>query len=585
MNKKNIFLFLVLLTLGTNTFAAEACQLTGGGILDNLLLKYFTSSSKWQTTLLPVAIKLYWFWFTAELLYQITFKKVLANDMQKLWYFLTIRVFTGYMFANIFVDPAFYNGLIQYFVNIGGTAGGFAVNPSSSNPFGALSPSSVMNIGGCIWKSAYQVISNADSSGTGAAGKVGLPDLKSVFTIGMPVLTMAIVSYALAAIMAITLFITALEGYIVLNAGVILLGFAGSSWTQGFWNKYLSYVGGLAIRFFVLCLILGLVKTTIENDMISLQNAMNQLSTQPLSAMVDLVTQQIVNVIDMLVCTFLVLKIPQTAGAMLTGSVNAGMGDVIQGAAMMLAGAGLAKGLAKMGINMAGGSGGGGENSAKEKFKDSLRGPGGGGLPSGGSKGGSTGATKTDSQTAKSAMSAKDKANAMADLCGVSTEDKSGGGSNSSSGDSGTSGGSGSSGSGGSSEDGSGSSSSSSESGSGGSSSGSSTSSGNDGTTNSQSSGSSNSSGNGSSSSGSGSSSSNSTPSGGMSGNGGGSSGNKPASKSATKDEDTQKSKNDAIIKDMIKNKDSLIRSAKQMGGGGGHAGAAEINANPHKHD
>lgn len=583
--KRKIILFLFLMSLGTMAFAAS-CQLTGGGLLDSLLNKYFTSANAWVTYLQPIAIRMYWFWFTAELLYQITFKKVLANDMQKLWYFLTIRVFTGYMFATIFVDPAFYTGIIQYFVNLGGAAGGYTVTPTSGNPFGALSPSSVMNVGGCVWNSAYTAISGGDLGGGLTRKGIELPDLKSVFTIGMPVLTLAFISYGLAAIMALILFLTSLEAYIVLNAGVILLGFAGSSWTQGFWNKYLSYVGGLAIRFFVMCLILSLVKQTIETDMAELAAATNKLAPGTLlSGMADLVGAGLKSTIDMLICTFLVIKVPQTAGAMLTGSVNAGMGDVIQGAAMMLAGAGLAKGLAKMGINMAGGSGGGGENSAKEKFKDSLRGPGGGGLPSGGSKGGSTGATKTDSQTAKSAMSAKDKANAMADLCGVSTEDKSGGGSNSSSGDSGTSGGSGSSGSGGSSEDGSGSSSSSSESGSGGASSGSSTSSGNDGTTNSQSSGSSNSSGNGSSSSGSGSSSSNSTPSGGMSGNGGGSSGNKPASKSATKDEDTQKSKNDAIIKDMIKNKDSLIRSAKQMGGGGGHAGAAEINANPHKHD
>lgn len=565
MNRNFKFLFVCsLIVFSSNTFAVDT--------LNSILNNYYTASSGWVTTLQPIAIKMYWFWFTAELLYQITFKKVLANDMQKLWYFLTIRVFTGYMFANVFVDPAFYSGIIQYFVNLGGQAGHFNINPSSGNPFGDMSPSSVLDIGSTLWNQNWSFVTAIPTA--------------YLITMGLPFVLLSAGVYILMAIMAFMLFMTALEAYIVMNAGIILCGFAGSSWTQGFWNKYLSYVGGIAIRLFVMCLILGLIyRQVLENQIqIGLTGAAF-VKVQNDSTQAAFIGAVIKTFIDMLVCTFLVVKVPSMAGSMLTGTVNSGMGDVIQGAAMMLAGAGLAKGLAKMGINMAGGSGGGGENSAKEKFKDSLRGPGGGGLPSGGSKGGSTGATKTDSQTAKSAMSPKDKANAMADLCGVSTEDKSGGGSNSSSGDSGTSGGSSSSGSGGSSEGGSGSSSSSSGSGGGGSSSGSSTPSGNDGTTNSQSSGSSNSSGNGSSSSGSGSSSSNSTPSGGMSGNGGGSSGNKPAGKSATKDEDAQKSKNAAIIKDMIKNKDSLIRSAKQMASGGGHAGAAEINATPHKHD
>ncbi len=560
MKKKSIFLIIILLAL--KQVYAGTCSLSStSGALDIFLNDFYANSSKWQTTLLPTAIKMYWFWFTAELLYQITFKKVLANDMQKLWYFLTIRVFTGYMFATIFVDPAFYTGIITYFVQLGGQAGNFNITPNSGNPFASLSPSAVMDTGACVWNSAWQVVGEVKT------GWWPTDNIKLAVTVGLPIILITVAVYILAAIMAFTLFMTALESYIILNAGVILLGFAGSSWTQGFWNKYLSYVGGIAIRLFVMCLILGIIQGLLKSDLQGLSIVATDSSIDSLPALMGGLIKLL---IDVLICTFLVVKVPAMAGSMLTGTVNSGLGDVIQGAAMMLAGAGLAKGLAKMGINLAGGSGGGGVDAAKEKFKDTLRGPGGGGLPSGGSKGGSTGATKTDSQTAKSVMSPKDKAKAIADLCGVSTEPA--GGDSSSSG-------------GGSSESGSGSSSSSSGSG-GGSSSGSSTSSGNsEATNNSQSSGSSNSNSSGSSSSETGSPSSNNTPSGGMSGNSGsGSSDNKSASKSITKDEAARKEKNAAIIKDMIKNKDSLIRSAKQMASNS-HAGAADLNINPHKHD
>lgn len=567
MNKNLKILFIsIFIVFSSNTFAVDT--------LNSILNNYYTASSTWVTTLQPIAIKLYWFWFTAELLYQITFKKVLANDMQKLWYFLTIRVFTGYMFATIFVDPAFYSGIITYFVNLGGQAGHFNINPSSGNPFGDMSPSSVLDIGSTLWNQNWSFVSAIPTA--------------YLITMGLPFVLLSAGVYILMAIMAFTLFMTALEAYIVMNAGIILCGFAGSSWTQGFWNKYLSYVGGIAIRLFVMCLILGLIYRQVLENQVQIGLTGAAFVKNPIDAtQAAFIGAVIKTFIDMLVCAFLVVKVPAMAGSMLTGTVNSGMGDVIQGAAMMLAGAGLAKGLAKMGINMAGGSGGG-ENSAKEKFKDSLRGSGGGGLPSGGSKGGSTGATKTDSQTAKSAMSPKDKAKAMADLCGVSTEPAGGsGGGDSASGGGGGSGDGSSSGSGGeSSGGGSGTSGSSAGSG-GGSSSGSSTSSGNsEPTNNSQSSGSSNSNSSGSSSSETGSPSSNSTSSGGMSGNSGsGSSGNKPASKPITKDEAARKEKNAKIIQDMIKNKDSLIKSAKQMASGGGHAGAADLNINPHKHE
>lgn len=415
--KNKYFILLVAIILCGHTFASpiDICSLDAPstGILNTLLNSYYSQSSRWVTYLKPIALQMYWFWFTAELLYQITFKKVLANDINKLWYFVMIRTFTGYMFATIFVDPAFYSGIITYFVNLGSAAGGFSITPNSSNPFGTLSPSGIMNVGNCTWNNAWTIVSGADTGGgISISNGVSLPDLKSIFTIGMPVLTIGVIVYILAAVMALTLFITALEAFIVMNAGVILLGFAGSSWTMGFWNKYLSYVGGIAIRLFVMCLILGLVRDQLVSDLGALAGAMQNASTAgySMASLASLVGSEIRMFIDVLVCTFLVIKVPAMAGSMLTGTVNSGLGDVIAGASMMLAGAGIAAGLAKMGVNL--GSGGGG---AKEAFKDTLRGNGGGGLPSGGGSS-SSDAMRTASQTAQSATSSAEKAQGIADL-------------------------------------------------------------------------------------------------------------------------------------------------------------------------
>lgn len=397
---KVIVLALILLVISGSVFAID-------NSLDTMLNSYYISSNRWSSYLYDVAKKLYWFWFTAELLYQITFKKVLANDVNKLWYFIMIRTFTGYMFLTIFVDPAFYSGVIQYFVKLGGEAGGFIVIPNSGNPFGSLSPTSILQSASDTWNSIYAFVKN-------------LPDVLSGVTVGLPMILMAVGIYILMALMAFTLFMTALESYIVMNAGIILCGFAGSSWTMGFWNKYLSYVGGIAIRLFVMCLILGLINERLLADSILINTAGGDYlravaaNTDTIAPLTNLMSAVIKLLVDMIICTFLVVKVPAMAGSMLTGTVNSGLGDVIAGASMVLAGAGLAAGLSKMGINL-GGNGAGSGGNLKDTFKDTLRGNGGGGLPNVSGTSSSEG-TRTASQTSQSSASTAEKSQGIAEL-------------------------------------------------------------------------------------------------------------------------------------------------------------------------
>lgn len=556
MRSKIIFIFVIFLIIN-NSYAGTCSLSSSSGALDTFLNDFYANASRWQTSLLPTAIKLYWFWFTAELLYQITFKKVLANDVNKLWYFMMVRVFTGYMFANIFVDPAFYTGVINYFVKLGGIAGGFNITPVAGNPFGSLSPSAVMDTGGCVWDSAWKVVGEVKT------GWWPTDNIKLAVTVGLPIILITLAVYILAAIMALTLFMTALESYIVMNAGIILCGFAGSSWTQGFWNKYLSYVGGIAIRLFVMCLILGIIQKLLISDLQGLSIVASDQSIEALPALMGVLIKLL---IDVLICTFLVVKVPSMAGSMLTGSVNAGLGDVIKGASMMLAGAGLAAGLSKMGINMAGagGSGGSGVDAAKEAFKDSLRGNGSGGLPSSGGSSSGSGATRTASQTAKSAMSAADKAKGIAELSGLK-QNSDGGYSPANSGSEGNSGTNNNSSpsSGGNSSNSSGVS--------------------NNSSSSSQKNNSTGSGGGESSNVSDSTINNDSLPTGGISGNSPSKTNSPSSSKNQSSNNDLAK-KRAKISQDMIKNKDKLIKSAQEMASGS-HSGAAEINVSPHRHE
>ncbi len=154
---KKIILSCVFLLLLTSANAAPAmCSLSAtGGLLDSFLQNYYNAAQTWRGVVAPIATKLFWFWFTCEFLWQLSFKKILMNDLQKLYVFFVIRIFTAYFFAQCFVNQEFYIGIIQYFTNIGAQAGGFSINTSSGNPFSGFSPSGIINIGLCSWNSLF----------------------------------------------------------------------------------------------------------------------------------------------------------------------------------------------------------------------------------------------------------------------------------------------------------------------------------------------------------------------------------------------------------------------------------------------
>src|SRR5437870_13590663 len=56
---------------------------------------------------------------------------------------------------------------------------------------------------------------------------------------------------------AALVFVVLVESFIVIGAGVLFLGFAGSQWTRFFTERYLSYVASVGVKLFVLYLIMG----------------------------------------------------------------------------------------------------------------------------------------------------------------------------------------------------------------------------------------------------------------------------------------------------------------------------------------
>src|SRR5262249_3150948 len=67
----------------------------------------------------------------------------------------------------------------------------------------------------------------------------------------------AIVVVIAFAVIAAQLLVALVESFIVIGAGILLLGFSGSRWTKFFTERYLSYVASVGVKLFVLYLIMG----------------------------------------------------------------------------------------------------------------------------------------------------------------------------------------------------------------------------------------------------------------------------------------------------------------------------------------
>lgn len=349
-------IFLTIIAVSPALADWNSCAVgKGGGAYDTMVNSFFSIAETWNTTLLPKAKYLFWGFFAAEFLYQVTFKKILGGDYSKLYIFFVTRIFTAYVFAQIFLDIDFYTGIIQYFTNLGAALGGTKMSVTSNASGMGVTPSSLLGFLECKFSAVLYVL-----MGSGAVVGYFVPIFADFAAI---VLSMLIV---LLNIIPIMLTLVMVDAYVVLFAGFILAGFSGSSWTQSYWQKYLSYVFGIAIRLFMTCLMSGLIVKSLMSLPFNVAH--------PLDSLFALFGIMLLNV-------YLLLTIPSKAASMLTGSIAGGMGEIVGAASMLMASMGAGAALSKAGgAAMSGisGASGAGKSAAISRARELLGGGAGG---------------------------------------------------------------------------------------------------------------------------------------------------------------------------------------------------------------
>ena len=281
-------------------------------ILNDIVRDYESVSAAWASSLLPIAQGVFWTLVSIELVWSAIWWVVDREDGLGVVAALLRKVLAvGFFYAFLLNGGSWIRAIIRGFSQAGAAASGVA----------DLSPSGVFDQGLAL---ANKILNAVE----------GLGILEGVFPSLVAALTALVVVVSFA-IIAAQLLVALVEGFIVVGAGILFVGFSGARWTKFFTERYLSYVASVGVKLFVLYLIMG-VGMGIAARWVAVLGR-GGFSPIPFFYVMG----------GSLVFLFLTWHIPSVAAAMMAGAVHLSLADVYYPA--MLAGRAGTAGLATAG--------------------------------------------------------------------------------------------------------------------------------------------------------------------------------------------------------------------------------------------
>jgi type IV secretion system protein TrbL len=297
-------------------------------ILNDIVRDYEAISTSWFSALGPIANKIFWILVAIQLTWSAIWWILDREDgLAVVSSLLRQVVAIGFFYALLQNGGTWVPAVIQSFSQAGATAAGLT----------DLSPTGVFDQGLAL---ANRILN--------ATSDLGLLD--GFFASLIAGITAIVVVIAFAVIAA-QLLVALVESFIVIGAGVLFLGFAGSRWTKFFTERYLSYVASIGVKLFVLYLIMGVGMGIAARWMPVLERG--GFSPIPFFYVMG----------GSLVFVFLAWHIPSVAGSMMAGAVSLSLADAVYpaiwgsraaGAGLIAAGAvgGAAVGAGRWGVDL-----------------------------------------------------------------------------------------------------------------------------------------------------------------------------------------------------------------------------------------
>lgn len=285
---------------------AEMCNPQSGGQLDNMVFDFVKNSTSWIEETNKIAHKIFMLLFAMEFLWQLVVKKVFTGDIEKLWVFFLARIILGLFFAKYIINVELYKGIIQYMAGLGMHIAKLGLDPSSVK-LTDLGPSRIMGYFACVSDAVHKI---TDDVGT-----------FEFITLKMTLVIMQVLLFVILSMMAYCVIVVYIQMYFLLYAGFILTGFAGSSWTFGYWQKYIQTVSYIAIKFFVICILMGMLMTAMTSWSDKFVNVVQNYNVVELAAV-------FLNVLGTAIILGMTMwQLPDWAATALSATINVNLQD------------------------------------------------------------------------------------------------------------------------------------------------------------------------------------------------------------------------------------------------------------------
>lgn len=326
MHKLNIAIFfiaLLLLLLSTNVSAELAYidPATNQSVLDQVVYKFWTKVKAWQNIIQGAAQRLFWTLVLISMVWTFGMMLLRKADIGDFFAeFTRFIIFTGFYFWLLINAVSGHNiagTIIDSMQQLGGTAAGL---PSGS------SHTSIVNTGILIWNQSINNLNILDPIDS----LVGL--------------IMSLIILIILTVIAVNMLLLLISSWVLMYAGIFLLGFGGARWTSDIAINYFKTVLGIGIQLFVMLLIVG-----IGSDLLSsfyAKMGKNVMNYEELAVML----------IFTIAFFVLISRLPSLLAGIITGSSigsSAGIGSYSAGGFM--AAAGTAAAVASYGGSLAAG--------------------------------------------------------------------------------------------------------------------------------------------------------------------------------------------------------------------------------------
>lgn len=298
-------------------------------ILTDITTHYQAATSGWYAYLFPIASHLFGALAVIELAWCALWWTLEKEAMSEIWLALVKKVIVmGLLYALLLNAGSWLPLIIRSFMLAG----------AGASHLSNLYPSDILDCGITLASGIFQPLSHA-----------GLLTNACALLIGGFAAVVVLLSFT---VIAAQLVVALIESYIVVSGGILLLGFAGSTFTNKFAVGYVTYAVSVGVKLFVLYLIIG-VGATLASDWHTL---LATGSVQDFTPFLEVMS-------GALVFAYLVMAIPAKAESMLMGGSHATFSGLMSAASATM---GAAAATAMMPAKMAFGAGSGAIETIKQ---------------------------------------------------------------------------------------------------------------------------------------------------------------------------------------------------------------------------